>query len=114
MYQGKFDVRITARCPHCQAVTVKEMDYELEKDMLGKTVAEIIPEITCGKCAKVAFKRDRFDLSSIAAEIGDEVMKENNDKPKSIVLEVQNLKHTITTTINDIKREEKDDGEKHT
>ena len=39
--------------------------------------------------------------------------KEKKEKPKSIVLEVQSLRHSITTTIKP-KREEKDDGEKHT
>ena len=41
-------------------------------------------------------------------------MDKKKKKPKSIVLEVQSLKHTLTTTIKEIKRKEKDDGEKHT
>ena len=39
--------------------------------------------------------------------------EEKKEKPKSIVLEVQSLKHSIITTIKS-KREEKDNGEKHT
>ena len=39
--------------------------------------------------------------------------EEKKEKPKSIVLEVQSLRHSITTTIKEIKREEKDNGEKH-
>ena len=39
--------------------------------------------------------------------------EKKKDKPKSIVLEVQSLRHMISTNLKD-KREEKDDGEKHT
>jgi len=39
--------------------------------------------------------------------------EEKKEKSKSVVLEVQSLRHTISTRLND-KREEKDDGEKHT
>ena len=39
--------------------------------------------------------------------------EKKKDKPKSIVLEVQSLRHMISTSLKD-KREEKDDGEKHT
>ena len=41
-------------------------------------------------------------------------MAEEKKKPKSIVLEVQSLRHVIKATIKEIKREEKDNGEKHT
>ena len=36
------------------------------------------------------------------------------DKPKSVVLEVQSLRHVVNTTLKDTEREEKKDGEKHT
>ena len=114
-YTGKHDLRVTARCPHCGATTEAEMDYEHEKDSLGKTVAEIIPEIPCSRCAKTVFKRSRFDLTLI----GEEPMEEPKEKPKSIVLEVQSLRHVMQTqfqpteAVKPREQEEQNNGEKH-
>lgn len=70
-YTGPFQVRVTARCV-CKAITVGELDYEMEKDEVGKTVAEIIPEIACKACAKIAFKRSRFGLADLSEAVAEE------------------------------------------
>lgn len=109
MYNGKHDLRVTTRCPYCKNVTVAELDYEVEKDMLGKTIAEIIPEVLCGRCSKISFNRSRFDFTEVSAMVN----KEKEKQPQSIVLEVQSLRHVMRTIIQPVKEEEQKDGEKH-
>ena len=108
MYNGKHDLQITVRCASCKAVTVAELDYEVEQNVFGKRIAETIPEVECGRCSKVAFKRSRFDFMevSMAAE-------EEKKKPESTVLEVQSLRHEINFTIKGNGQEAKN-GKKHT
>ena len=61
MYPGPLDVRITARCPFCGAVTVKEMNYRLVAIGIGTEKAKVIDAFNCRvvACGKVAFKEVR-------------------------------------------------------
>ena len=86
-------------------IVVSFMDYGF---------AEIIPELTCSRCAKAAFNRSRFDLTSLS--IGEEPMEEPKKKPESIVLEVQSLRHVMQAQFRPVEavkpteQEEQDNG----
>lgn len=73
MYTGKHDVRITARCPHCGEVTVKEIDYRVEG--IGAAQVEVIDAFNCKACAKVAFKEERQPTASAMVEDGKDAGK---------------------------------------
>ena len=67
MYKGKFNCRITARCPECGHITAREFDYRQEKDELGKVTAEISAEVVCSRCVKIIVGEERRDLSAMTA-----------------------------------------------
>lgn len=76
MYIGKHDCQVTARCPHCEQKNIAEIDYEVEKDVLGKTIAETIPDIICSRCSEKAFKRSRFEIASIESGVAPKEVKD--------------------------------------
>ena len=52
-----WDVRVTARCPHCGKVTVRDSNYR--NIDIGEEEWEILDELKCEYCSKVAFTESR-------------------------------------------------------
>jgi hypothetical protein len=64
VYNGKFDCRVTVRCPFCEKTTQKEMNYRYENLIVDKYQYKIIDSFNCSFCRKIAFKESRTDILS--------------------------------------------------